>query len=285
MNNYIRHIHFCNQWNPNNFIPFMVNHQQLGWMRPTFAVQLHRFPATFIVSETQVMLHPSLDSFELRNAAIAETLDQLVAEDLLDHVMGELFPVVANWGEKPAFLLDRAAVSVFGVCSFGQHLNGIVATESGTSMWIGKRALDRHTFPGQLDQMVAGGLPHGIPREVNLAKECAEEAGMTQELAASAIATGHISYRRETEAGLRTDTIFCYDIALPSTFSPQNTDGEVAEFHLWPLEEVMRVVRETDDFKPNCNLVVIDFLLRHGLITAGHPEYDELVSGLRFSEN
>jgi len=278
---YSRHIRSCNQWNPTGFIPFMVNEKQLGWMRPIFAEALRLFPSTFIVETGRVTLHPALDQFELRNMAIAEVLDALVANGVLNHVMGELYPVVAKWGDTPAFLLDRTAVSAFGVRSFGQHLNGIVPTESGVSMWIGKRAPDRHAFPDQLDQMVAGGLPFGIAPEVNLAKECKEEAGMEQQLAARAVATGHISYQRETEAGLRTDTIFCYDITLPATFSPQCIDGEVGEFYLWPLEEVARVVRETDEFKPNCNLVVIDFMLRHGLITTDHPEYRELRSGLQ----
>jgi len=259
----------------------MVAKQQLGWMRPSFAEALRRFPSTFMVEAGGVTLHPALDQFELRNIAIAEALNELVAAGVLSHVMGELYPVVAKWGDTPAFLLDRAAVSAFGVRSFGQHLNGIVPTEEGQSMWIGRRAPDRFSFPDQLDQMVAGGLPFGIAPEANLAKECEEEAGMEQQLAARAIATGHISYQREIEAGLRTDTIFCYDITLPTSFLPQCTDGEVAEFLLWPLEEVARVVRETDKFKPNCNLVVIDFLLRHGLITADHPEYQELRSGLR----
>ncbi|MDQ6965518.1 MAG: hypothetical protein Q9M23_01175, partial [Mariprofundaceae bacterium] len=70
-------------------------------------------------------------------------------------------------------------------------------------------------------------------------------------------------------------------LTLPSTFKPACNDGEVAEFFLWPLDEVARVVRETDEFKPNCNLVVIDFLLRHGLIGTEHPEYKELSSGLQ----
>jgi 8-oxo-dGTP pyrophosphatase MutT (NUDIX family) len=148
-------------------------------------------------------------------------------------------------------------------------------------MWIGRRSADRYSFPDQLDQMVAGGLPFGIAPEENLAKECEEEAGMQAELAASAVATGSISYRRETPAGLRSDTIFCYDITLPLSFKPVCSDGEVGEFYLWPLEEVARVVRETEEFKPNCNLVVIDFLLRHGLIDAGHPEFSELSSGLQ----
>ena len=58
-------------------------------------------------------------------------------------------------------------------------------------------------------------------------------------------------------------------------------DGEICEFHLWPVEEVARLVRDTFDFKFNCNLVIIDFLIRHGYIAPDHPDYLALVRGLR----
>ncbi len=47
------------------------------------------------------------------------------------------------------------------------------------------------------------------------------------------------------------------------------------------VQEVARLVRETSEFKLNCNLVVIDFLLRHGFIGPEEEDYLELVSGLR----
>jgi hypothetical protein len=39
-------------------------------------------------------------------------------------------------------------------------------------------------------------------------------------------------------------------------------------------------VEAGDDFKFNCALVVIDFLIRHGLIAPDHPDYVALVRGL-----
>jgi hypothetical protein len=50
---------------------------------------------------------------------------------------------------------------------------------------------------------------------------------------------------------------------------------------LLPLAEVAAIVRETDDFKLNCNLVVIDFLIRHGWLDPQSPGYLALVLGLR----
>jgi hypothetical protein len=40
-------------------------------------------------------------------------------------------------------------------------------------------------------------------------------------------------------------------------------------------------VAKTRDFKFNCNLVVIDFLVRHGAVDVELPGYAELVAGLR----
>ena len=42
----------------------------------------------------------------------------------------------------------------------------------------------------------------------------------------------------------------------------------------------MRIVDNGDDFKFNCHLVIIDFLIRHGLIGPDHPDYLDLISGL-----
>jgi len=57
--------------------------------------------------------------------------------------------------------------------------------------------------------------------------------------------------------------------------------GEIESFALWPIERVARTVAETREFKDNCNLVIIDFLIRHGLIQPDDPDYVALVSGLR----
>ena len=39
-------------------------------------------------------------------------------------------------------------------------------------------------------------------------------------------------------------------------------DGEVDEFMLRNIEEVARLVSDTKQFKPNCALVITDFLVR-----------------------
>jgi hypothetical protein len=59
-------------------------------------------------------------------------------------------------------------------------------------------------------------------------------------------------------------------------FEPRNTDREVERFHPWPVDRMMDIVASTDEFKANCNLVAIDFFIRHGFLAPTHPEYLEV---------
>ena len=68
--------------------------------------------------------------------------------------------------------------------------------------------------------------------------------------------------------------------ASSDDFTPLNSDGEVVEFRRLPAEEVKAIVRDTFRFKFNCNLVVIDFLIRHGLLTAAEADIGAIRKGL-----
>ena len=107
-----------------------------------------------------------------------------------------------------------------------------------------------------------------------------EEAGIPTQLAAQAKPAGSISYHCESKFGVKPDTMFCYDLELPENFIPHCTDGEVESFKLMPLQEVAHIIQHSNDFKLNCNLVIIDFLIRHQLIDSKHAEYTDLVAGL-----
>lgn len=59
---------------------------------------------------------------------------------------------------------------------------------------------------------------------------------------------------------------------------------QVEEFMLWDLERVASVISGSDDYKPNCCLVIIDFLIRHGHITPEEPGYLDLLQALRVGD-
>jgi len=135
-----------------------------------------------------------------------------------------------------------------------------------------------------LDNMVAGGQPIDLSLWDNVIKESAEEAGIPEDLAARARPVGAVTYCMEAKSGLKPDCMFCYDLELPADFEPECTDGEVEAFELWPLLRVAEAVRDSRAFKFNCNLVILDFLVRHGWIPADDPDYVEIVCGLRAPE-
>ena len=73
-----------------------------------------------------------------------------------------------------------------------------------------------------------------------------------------------------------------YDLEVPSDFQPYNGDGEVAEFMLMPMEEVLDSIRnDLAQWKPNSALTVVDFAVRHGYIGPDDDEYNEITHLLR----
>lgn len=167
----------------------------------------------------------------------------------------------------------------------GVHVNGFVRREDGgLDIWVAKRAADKAQFPSKLDHLCAGGQPQGVSPKENVIKECKEEANVPRELAEQAVPTGAVSYSCWHEGSLKRDVIFTFDLELPRSFTPKNTDDEVQWFERRPVEEVARLVRDTNEYKPNCTLVIIDFLIRHGYIHPELPGYLSLLSSLRSGE-
>lgn len=278
---YLRHIRACNSPTDEPFWPWRVAGQTLGWVRPAFAEQLRAYPRVFRVESGAVELLPRWQGFEALSDALAEVAQGLADAGVIPRLLGEPYPVTSGARDQAVAVVDRVAAAFLGLRSFGQHLNGYVRDGDALRMWIGRRARDRLIFPGALDNMVAGGLPYGISLRENLLKECREEAGMPPELAARARPVGALSYNRVAQRGFRPDILYCYDIELPADFEPRNTDGEVEEFLLLPIRDVMDIVHDSDRFKLNCNLVIVDFLIRHGLLGPEHPDYLAIVAGLR----
>ena len=92
--------------------------------------------------------------------------------------------------------------------------------------------------------------------------------GLPIDLAAQAIKVAEIDYAMRRPEGISRDRIHCYDLYLPADFQPRAVDGEMESFALWPLEQALQRVRDTDDFKYNVNLVLIDLFTRNGLLPA-----------------
>ena len=270
----------CRRFDPARYRPFSVAGVAVGLVRHDFARRLKDFPGVFAVADSGVHLSARLADGPARTAAVAEVLSALRAKGEIPGWRDEPYPVTTGFAVPPLLTMERAAVPLFGVMGFGVHVNGVVGGGESLRMWIGRRSRTKPTGPGKLDQVVAGGQPAGVSLADNLVKECAEEAAIPADLARRAVPVGAVSYCTERPEGLRRDVLFNYDLAMPEDFTPRNTDGEVEAFHLWPIAQVVETARDSDDFKFNCALVAIDFLIRRGLIAPDHPDCVALRRGL-----
>lgn len=267
------HLAFCNRHDPKKFRPFYINEEVYGAVTPALVELLPlKLAEDFVAIADGLTFSKEQNDYIKRSAALARA-SAMLCERYKVKLRHEKYSVVQKWGEQPVAEIDRASVPWFGFPGFGVHVNGYVRKPDGLYLWIGERALDRQVDPGKLDNLIGGGMPLGLTVEQNLLKEAKEEAGFSPDIMRGAKQTSILHYKIEKMLGLRNDFLFIYDLELPENVVPHNTDGEVAAFHLMPLDEVADIVRTTDRFKFNCNVVIIDFMLRHGALKPDNLEY------------
>jgi ADP-ribose pyrophosphatase YjhB (NUDIX family) len=140
---------------------------------------------------------------------------------------------------KAAFEMERAAFRFFGLRSHAVHVNGF--TEDGF-MWCGRRSLSKPTDPGMLDNIAAGGLPVHESLQSCVVREMAEEAGLSESLATTALTNGQVTTCRPVARGWHHEVLWVYNLRVPADTQPMNQDGEVAEFSLLSPTQVVEAI-------------------------------------------
>ncbi|KAI0023007.1 NUDIX hydrolase domain-like protein [Xylariomycetidae sp. FL0641] len=217
----------------------------------------------------------------------------------------ETFAILKGWREEPwpvyvsrdgttdsedielVYSVERSGAGLLGVMRYGVHMTGYVTDDSapyGIKLWVPRRAATKSTYPGMLDNTVAGGLMTGeVPFEC-MVREADEEASLPADLMRERCRyVGMVSYiyvtdpRAGGEAGqVYPETQWVYDLELPNGTQPVPKDGEVAEFYLWTVPEVQEALAR-GEFKPNTALVVLDFFIRHQILNPDNePHYAEV---------
>ncbi|KAF6745973.1 nudix hydrolase 20 [Ephemerocybe angulata] len=239
-----------------------------------------------------------VDSPAKRTAALKELCERWRDSGMFPEVCGpkkwrnEMYAIYADpfgahdypdqdTGGKPlnyVFEMERSACALFGVITYGVHMSIYEEDvddkgRKSLRIWVPTRALTKPTWPGYLDNTVAGGIPSGMSPFESLVKECMEEASLPDNVVRNRIqANGAVSYFFRTSKGwLQPEVQYIYDIAVPkdadrSLFQPRPLDGEVESFELMSQDEVIENLR-AGLFKPNCGAVIIDLFIRLGFIT------------------
>lgn len=202
----------------------------------------------------------------------------------------ELWPIYGRKGEL-LFNMERSAVGLIGAARFGVHMTAFIRRNDDSSrfdfrIWVPKRAATKSTYPGMLDNTVAGGLMTNEDPFECMIREADEEASLPEDLMRQhAKETGTVTYiyitdeRSGGEPGyIYPECQWVYDLELPAdgSVTPCPKDGEVESFSLHTVEEIQEQLAQ-GLWKPNCAMIVIDFFVRHGIYTLeNQPHYDEL---------
>jgi 8-oxo-dGTP pyrophosphatase MutT (NUDIX family) len=132
-------------------------------------------------------------------------------------------------------------------------------------LWIARRAWDKPTDPGRLDNLIGAGVPLGqTPREA-LLREAWEEAGLQSHELGGLRRGRVIELACDIPEGWQHEWLHVYDLALPAGRVPQNQDGEVAEHRLLPIDEALECAAD-GEMTTDAALATLDFALRHGLL-------------------
>ena len=280
--NFYQWIKECNQYDLCQFIPFVVAGKTVGYVHKNRLNWLTGY-CEMELSGNKLVFNKAITNFDQRTEAINRIALDLHQQNKINSWVGEQYDVSQSFGDEVLFTIERAAATLFGIQKYGVHVNGYTIKDEQYYLWVAKRAMDKPTWPGKLDHLVAGGHASTMSIQTTLIKECQEEAGMNEELSKQAIPVGLVDYNLQLGEKLSRDILFNYDVKLPESFVPDNTDGEVEEFYLWPMDKVLQTVNKTREFKTNCNLVIIDFAVRHGFLHPDEKFYTQIVNGLRYN--
>jgi len=185
---------------------------------------------------------------------------------------------IRAWRDEPFSLFDpqdgrvlatfeRASARFWGTLTLGAHANGYVADASGrpTHLWIARRAWNKATDPGCLDNLIGGGVPHGQTPLETVVREGWEEAGLVPAQMHRLAAGGVIELDRDVPEGRQFERLHVYDLELGADVVPANQDGEVAQILRLEVAQAAEVAL-SGEMTVDAALVTLDFLLRHGAL-------------------
>jgi 8-oxo-dGTP pyrophosphatase MutT (NUDIX family) len=257
-------------------LPFYVKEHAVGWLRPSYADLLRRWPHVFEVNPAYVRLHAKPDNAQGRSDAMAEVCRDLARDGVIRGWRDELVSISHHYAAPELFRVERAASRHFGLMCYGAHLNGFVRRSGLAHAWIARRSPDKAVDAGKLDNLVGGRIAAGMSVDETLRKEAWEEAGIAPAMLGDVSCLGAVRVEYSVPEGLHREIMFVHDLWLPADFKPVNQDGEVSEIRCMPVEEVLQNLL-TGDFTLDAGTVMIDGLLRLGAVLPEDRQYLDML--------
>jgi 8-oxo-dGTP pyrophosphatase MutT (NUDIX family) len=267
---------------------------ELGYVLPSVAAVFKGLQDWKVNDEERSLTLIAGSNEEERSRAVAATTMAMKETDHFRILRGwrnELYPVYGP-NRELLFNIERAASALFGIVTYGCHMTAYTyvkgeGDEKEMKIWVPRRAKNKQTYGGMLDNTVAGGIATGESAFESLVREAQEEASLPEDIVRqNAKAVGTVTYYhiRDQRAGgetrlLQPECQYVYDLELAEEIVPKPSDDEVEGFELMNRDEIKQALKD-GEFKPNCALVLLDFFVRHGVLTAEEPGYIEIVARL-----
>ncbi len=261
-------------------LPFYVREHAVGWVTPSFADMLRRWPHVFEVSSAYVRLVAKPDNPAGRSEAMAEVVRELEKDGVIRGWRDEQVSVSHHYASPELFRVERSASRHFGFVAYAAHLNGFIREGGLVHVWVSRRSPTKAIDAGRLDNLVGGRISAGMSVDETLRKEAWEEAGIAPTLLRDLSCIGAVRVEYTVPEGLHREVLFVHDLWLPSDFKPVNQDGEVSEIIRMPVEQVLQELLN-GEFTLDAGAVMIDGLLRMGAVPPEDPQYLDLLRLLK----
>lgn len=295
---------------------FRILHEEnlLGYIHEDMVKNINWANTSFVVDSHNKEVHLYPDVPAHRSAATA-CQDQFVL--LLEtnrhrfpylsqwkHVSGSLFPIACQGMDLAGVKMPAPMRGMFGIVTYGVHLNIFSQIKKSDAQhhifgWVSTRS-NITTFPGMLDQVVAGGMDdvNVLDPLMELRREAHEEAGLTLNLRTRYMerdgrvigkVTGPYQIQfydrkdhrsRNEEGHLEPGVRFVFDLEVDDTFIPKPNSEVIHKFVLKSVEEIKKDLINLR-WKPNSGLAMLASLIRRGIITQQEASIGELLGGLQ----
>jgi hypothetical protein len=187
---------------------------------------------------------------------------------------------------------------VLGILTAGIHVNVYTSDNVGTvaGLWVSERLRNR-VYGGKYDQIIAGGMEpgdlqcpwltfrHEAEEEAkficeNYSKKVWRGEGRTGQLrpvrelgTIDLASTIYFCTKKDVQAGaveachIEPGVLFCFDLKLDNDVTPEpNEEDNSNKDTRWLNVRQIKQSLAEGMWKPNCGLVTVDFLRRHGLL-------------------
>ena len=221
-------------------VPLLGNGEPIGSVEPDFLLPFAGLGNTY--KHCVLQKNEQQNAWNLQgdiDAGLAQLAAALRQAELTGAWRNELLRVHNAHGEVVA-RVERAAVRPLGIATEAVHLVGLMQDER---IWVQQRSLDKPNDPGLWDTLMGGMISAQDTLAQALARETWEEAGLQLAQLDQLWHGGHIDFASPSGdgggAGYLVERIDWFTARVPDHLTPNNQDGEVAQFACLTRGEVL----------------------------------------------